>query len=130
MPTRDEHLDKARHNQRFYESLDINTTDFLDWVITGLFYCALHYIDAYLAINSIHPKRHFGSGQRIDCVDRMKEIREIRSHYRALYDDSRDARYGFYPAGMRRFTVAEVLQRRDYDLAMIRNHVLRLLGIT
>lgn len=130
MPTQDEHLDKAQHNQRFYESLDIATTDFLDWLVTGLFYCALHYVDAYLATRSIHPKKHAGPNQRNDQVDHMPEFLRIRPHYRALSDDCRDARYGFHPTGMRKFSVSEIQQLRDCDLAAIRAHVLQLLGIT
>lgn len=124
MPTQDEHLGKAQHNQRFYENLGIDTTDFLDWLVTGLFYCALHYIDAYLAVKPIHPHNH---KERNDCLNRIQELRGIREHYRALRDDCRDARYGFHPVGMREFSVPEVQQLRDYDLATIRTYVLQLL---
>jgi len=129
MPTQDEHLDKAQHNQRFYESLDIATTDFLDWLVTGLFYCALHYVDAYLATKLIHPRQHAGTNQRNDQVAHMPELRVIYRHYRALYDDCIDARYGFHPTGMRNFSVSEIQRLRDWNLATIRAHVLQLLGI-
>jgi len=130
MPLLDEHLDKASHNEQFYGQFDIDTTAFLDWVVTGLFYCALHYIDAYLATKDIHPKKHAGPNSRNDSVEHMPEFHSIWPQYRALYDDSRDARYGFHPFGMRQFSAYEVVQLRDSDLATLRTHILQLPGMT
>ena len=130
MPTRDEHVEKAHHNEHFYGSFDVAATPFRDWVVTGLFYCALRYIDAYLATKNIHPRGHTGTGQRSDHVQRMPEFQPIWPQYRALYDDCRDARYGFHPLGLRQFSESEVVNLRDGDLATLRNHVVQLSGMT
>jgi len=129
MPTRDEHLTKAEHNEAFYGSFDTTATPFLDWIVTGLFYCGLHYIDAYLATINLHPRFHGRPGQRNDCVANMSQLQPIWPHYRALKDDSEDARYGFDTLGLRYFSQAEVAAARDTDLAMVRSHILQLLGM-
>ena len=45
MPQPTEHIAQAEKNERLYDSL--LGTEFNDWAITGLFYAALHYVDAY-----------------------------------------------------------------------------------
>lgn len=56
MPLRDDHLNQAQHNLEFTESLD--PTKYSDWIATGLFYTALHYVDAFLATKGHHPGKH------------------------------------------------------------------------
>lgn len=56
MPSTDQHLTQARHNEMFRQSL--NGTSFADWIVTGIFYSAIHYIEAFLATKNLHPKNH------------------------------------------------------------------------
>jgi hypothetical protein len=49
MPADLEHLHRAEHNEESYLSFDLITTPYLDWVVNGIFYSALHYIESYLA---------------------------------------------------------------------------------
>ena len=58
MPSEQEHMDKARHNEAFVQSLGIPTTTFLDWAVTGIFYAALHYVEAFLATQRVHSPSH------------------------------------------------------------------------
>ena len=68
--------------------------------------------------------------QRNDLIEHMSELTPIWPQYRALQDDSEDARYGFYPLGMREFSDTEVIQLRDGDLATLRAYILQLPGMT
>ena len=91
MPSQQEHIEKARHNERFFSSFDVAATPFLDWVVNGIFYSALQYLDCYFANKGKHPDTH------------SERIREIwnESHlgrpffllYRPLKDDSEEGRY-------------------------------------
>ena len=99
MPSKDEHLQKARHNEDFFESFDLISTPYLDWVITAIFYTSLHYLDAFLATQGIHP----GSHSRRDTEVRLFLGTSSYLDYRALKDDSQDARYR-----TRRFSAEEV----------------------
>ncbi|MCI0455212.1 MAG: hypothetical protein L0Y68_09495 [Candidatus Dadabacteria bacterium] len=99
MPSLYEHKQKAEHNERFANSLALNSTPYLDWVVTGLFYSAIHYIDAYLAnFQGIHPYSHEDRDDKV-----LRYLRKINRDYRELKDDSKNARYN-----MRNFSVDEI----------------------
>lgn len=104
MPSRDEHLRQAQHNFEFSQSLD--SSKYSDWVATGLFYTALHYVDAFLATKWIHPGRH---DLRDEYVARIAELRLISDFYWALKNGSRNARYNTPPS----FSPAYLGQLRD-----------------
>ncbi len=95
-----DHINKARHNEAFATS--INGTKYLDWVVNGIFYSALHYTEAYLAIYDIHPDSHPVRNEFIR-EDRNLGWNFYRNMYRPLRDDSYEARYN-----MRIFTSEEV----------------------
>lgn len=85
----DEHIAKAEKNERLCDRL--LETEFGDWALTGLFYAALHYIDAYFAMESNDtPQSH---RERNGRVRRDTTLDEIRSHYLDLYVLSIQARY-------------------------------------
>lgn len=111
MPSQKEHIEKARHNERFFSSFDIKATPFLDWVVSGIFYSALHYVDSYLSIKGEHPLTH---GQRTPLIHAARPDlgRSFFRDYRSLKDDSEQGRYN-----MRVFTPDE-----------IRRHILPLLN--
>ena len=90
MPDEKEHIDKAHHNEDFFDIFDIDNTRFLDWAVTGLYYAALHYIDAYLATLGVkfisnHKQRHIEYSIALD--------RDVYSDYRTLENKSIIARY-------------------------------------
>src|SRR5208337_3068619 len=64
MASQEEHIKQAQHNESF--SLSIKETPYLDWVVTGIFYSALHYIEGYLAINDGHPDIHAVRNEMIE----------------------------------------------------------------
>lgn len=91
MPSTDEHRTRAAQNLSFAQSFDLNTTPYLDWVVTAYFYAALHLVDALLAHkDNFHPDDH---EVRRDCVKKRYYLCGIRNEYRKLKDLSEDARY-------------------------------------
>jgi hypothetical protein len=66
MLNRQQHLEKARHNERASRAWEAGA--FTDWAVTTLFYAALHGLDAYLA----------NSGCRPDRVRRSRQTRKSR----------------------------------------------------
>lgn len=110
---------QAEHNEKFVNHFDINSTIFLDWVVTGIFYSALHYIDGYLATKNLHLKGHIA---RDNYVYKVSDLRQIYGHYRTLKDDSEDARYD-----VRGFQSQEVNQLIANEFNTIKNHIIDLL---
>jgi hypothetical protein len=83
------HLRKARHNKEFLATIDVGGPRFLDWAVTVLFHCALHYVEAWF---SRKLNRHFTShGDRNQAVNRF--LVRIAGGYLRLYNRARLARY-------------------------------------
>ena len=151
MPTEQEHRDKARHNQEYFDflksrissesrraqcaldralvlleqvvaegspealaaawtsargelqsaasavrGLETEAGRFLDWVVVGVFYCALHHVDAYLARHlQAHPTIHGGLHPRTHTRNWYvcQHMASIWPDYKTLYDRCRDVRY-------------------------------------
>jgi len=152
MPTEQQHRDKARHNQEYFDflksdvsnevqkaqraldravalleeaiaddspeglraawttaggevrsaasaigGLETKAGQFLDWVLVGVFYCALHHVDAYLArAFGVHPRSHGGAqGQHPNTRNWYvcQHMASIWPDYKTLYDRCRDVRY-------------------------------------
>lgn len=87
------HTEKAKHNTEFSASL--LETKFKDWLITGSFYIALHYVDAHAIKNNIKfehlPGEETMHGLRIRYV--RKKLRDFFSKYERLFQESMNARY-------------------------------------
>lgn len=91
MPKKDEHLAQAEHNRAFWESCDLDSTPYVDWVVIGLFYESLHWIEAYLDTQGDHSGDH---GDRLRHIRRYRaDIGTIRSDYELLKTESENARY-------------------------------------
>ena len=99
------HVKKAEHNTRFIQSFDLANTPFLDWVVTGVFYAALHYIRALAAHHGgfTNISRYGEMDRLFNRLALLKRQTGLYFAYRKLKDDSRDARYE-----MRRYRTAEV----------------------
>lgn len=90
MPKLDEHLKKAQHNETFVKSFDLDSTPFIDWAITGLFYSALHYMEAYFAKQGAHSPDH---RTRDSNIHRDGNLRSLFFAYSDLKNFSVNARY-------------------------------------
>lgn len=122
MPAENIHLAQAGKNERFYKTFDLATTEFLDWAVTGLFYSALHYIDAYLAIKNYHPSKH---EFRTPLVGREAKLRIIFRDYRRLKDESEAARYR-----VKKFKRKEVEDLESKRFKRVKHHLLACLGLS
>ena len=125
MPTYRQHLAQADHNERFVSSFDVDSTQFNDWVVTGMFYAALHYVNAYLAYAGYPPSRYKSHGRREGCMARDRKLRHDTSLYDCyedLHNDSESARYY-----MKKLPPADVRQLRDVQLRTVRDAILALL---
>jgi uncharacterized protein (UPF0332 family) len=94
VPSTNEHLERSRRNVRFAESFDLETTPYLDWVVTAYFYAALHLVDALLAQkNNLHPATHQMRSEKVRTLDYLKGI---KTEYRDLKEHSENARYNLH----------------------------------
>ena len=116
MPTKEEHLKKAHHNEAFIESFEVADTPFLDWIVTAAFYAAVHYIEAYLASHDSHSQHHRA---RDSELVRDPGLKQIHSVYRQLKDDSTNARYVDL-----KFKPEEITDQVFPRLQVIRKHIL------
>ena len=93
MPNRTEHLAKAKHNEDFYLSFDIDSTLYKDWVVVGVFYTAVHFIDAHFALLNKHP---FAHSMRDEWVKNDWRLSKIWPDYRDLKEFRQKASYKTY----------------------------------
>lgn len=91
MPTPTQHKQQADHNKAFIQHLDLDTTPYLDWVVTAAFYAALHFVEWFLT-----SKGHMGCRDhklRDAYISRETDLRAIYSDYTELKYQSEGARY-------------------------------------
>ena len=119
MPTKDEHLRQARHNEQYLLTFDLATSLYLDWAITAIFYTALHYLRSLMSRLLFTNVSGYGDMDKaFDRLSLLKRNPAIYADYRQLKDDSWAARYNMW-----RPTVAEVVDLKDNELQRIRNFV-------
>jgi hypothetical protein len=119
-----EHLQQARRNEGLAQRLGIPPLRTYDWAITVLFYCILHFVDAYLLDrHNITPGGHAATWKRRQKIpgrnDDVKQyLPQIHSEYMRLYDASRWARYegAFLSPG----SVKDYQNLRDNEFASAR----------
>ncbi|MDL1970998.1 MAG: HEPN domain-containing protein [Candidatus Desulfofervidaceae bacterium] len=121
MATVQEHLKKAEHNEKFFVCLLSDKSDpFLDWVITGMFYSALHYIRALAAQHGFKNVSSYAQIDRLfSTLTMFKHNKKVYISYRRLKDFSRNARYE-----MEDFTRKEVEELEKEDFQNIKTFVL------
>lgn len=122
MPDRIAHLKKAQHNENFYLSFDVEKTPYKDWVVVGVFYTALHFIDSYFALNNKHP---FAHGMRDDWVRNDWRLSKIWLDYRDLKEYRQKASYKVYE-----FSVQEIKNDIFPLLDSIKNYLQKLASFT
>lgn len=93
MPTRQAHIDQAEHNHAFWSQTELDTTQFLDWVVVGMFYEAVHWIEAYLAQNNIHSGHHHDRSVSITSIPDLNNAPRLGADYDVLRTESEAARY-------------------------------------
>lgn len=118
MPSKEEHTEKAIKNEQFGEVLC--QTTFTDWAVTVLFYSALHYCHAILAVYAQHPESHETTGP---LVRRNPVLKKVWKEYEALRIASRNARY--YAAEI----TPEHLHNVRNDFHSLRSYIRKQLGL-
>ena len=116
MPDKNSHLKKAKHNESFYLSFDLPKTPFRDWVVTGIFYSALHLIDAYLAAKG--EPQSFSHTTRDNWIKARRELDPVWFDYRDLKEFRMKASYKCHE-----FTLAEIEKEIIPLLDSIRNAI-------
>lgn len=91
MPSENQHLIQARHNEDCVQYL-INAIRFNDWAATGIFYAAVHYVEAAFdaRLNGFHT---FSHAVREYNLSRVLPDPRSRLQYRRLKSASMLARY-------------------------------------
>ena len=90
------HISKAKRNERFYLTFDLDTAIFNEWAVVVLFYALMHYVDAVLSQDTSlsgglrDPEDHYA---RKRAVSQCHNLAPIVVDYLTLYDRSIDARY-------------------------------------
>ncbi len=115
MPLDEGLLERARHNERFLATLDLDATPYLDWAVTIAFYAALRYVDAFF-----YPQNVNSHSDRLRLVRTNPRTRPIYNSYRELYIQSRNARYE-----LTQFTPTQVRFLVVNSLGRVRAHMLR-----
>jgi hypothetical protein len=93
MPSEIVHRCQAEHNKQFLDWLDLNTTKYLDWAVTVIFYTALHFVEWLLVTkgpNGLHSDSHEARHQLMGSVS---ELKPIYPDYRELEFQSHRSRY-------------------------------------
>lgn len=91
MSTKDEHVSQAEHNRAFWDGLSPSTTTFRDWVVVGIFYEAVHWIEAFLDTKGEHSDVH---SNRMTAMRRHRtDVGSLRPDYELLKQESENARY-------------------------------------
>ena len=114
MTTSTQHVQRAKHNQKFCEQFNLDSTEFLDWVVTAYFYSALHWVEAYLIFINKRPENH---AIRNNATNTELKLTPISRAYRKLYSYGLNVRYDlveFTPERIRNEVIPKVLHIRSH----------------
>jgi hypothetical protein len=119
VPSKEQHVNKAKQNEKFCDDLDGSSQASINWKLVVLFYAGLHYVEAYLAKSmNQHTKSHT---TRDNCVSRESNLRRIRTQYNHLKFYGFNARYE-----VDQFTTSDVTDAQAY-LKEVREIIIPLL---
>jgi hypothetical protein len=96
LATFDEHINQAKRNLAFLETINHNVTDCTDWQVTVCFYTALHLINAHLSKFDMQYRKHVDvknalNPERKLSISKLPEDQYVA--YTALQMLSRRSRY-------------------------------------
>lgn len=95
MPKEGEHVNWARHDRNFWESIDLDTSPYTDWALTGMFYESLHWVESFLAKKGRQGGDHKGRrGFMLSLYS--SDLRVIYDDYDTLKQVSETVRYDCY----------------------------------
>jgi hypothetical protein len=117
-PTPYEHIAQARANEALSLRLELSEPD---WALTIMFYAALHWVSAYLALVGIFATTH---QTRSRAIYSRTELAAIRNHYFFMQDKSEGARYDCV-----HFSASDIARIRVQNFQPLRETLQRLLGV-
>jgi len=105
------HIEKAKHNENFIMQIkkidSLKKPAFPDWIVTVIFYSALHYVDSKLAIVAPHPFKHppthADRNTAVACY-----LPKISKYYFFLKNKSEYARY--FPHSEKRISYKTIIR--------------------
>lgn len=86
------HVQQWMHNRKLLSMLPETHPD---WVVTAVFYTAVHAVDATLAHLGFRVSNH---DQRFECLGKINQMKKIRELFHPLYNLSRTVRYTAQPS--------------------------------
>jgi len=90
MPGEKAHSRQAVHNREFVGFLDVDSTNYLDWVVTAIFYTSVHHLEGFLARHGFHPQNH---ADRNNAMARFASLKPVFRDYSDLHWQSEQSRY-------------------------------------
>ena len=115
MPAKDAHIAQAEHDRSFWGSFELSSTPFLDWVITGIFYEGVHWVESFLETRGEHSDNH---RQRLVAMRRNAEVRPITADLEILKQESENARYRCY-----QYTASDITSDLIPTVDRIKSHI-------
>lgn len=88
MATPAQHKSKWLHNRQFLGTI---ADEFPDWMVTVMFYAALHAVENLFAHDG--TRTHGGHTARNQTLKTVQRYRNIWRHYRPVFDAARTTRY-------------------------------------
>lgn len=93
MPTKRQHITKSQIAEDAQSALQADSKKHLDWVVVTTFYCALHWVNAFLASKN-YPEHKRNTHKKLEnAIGKDVDLHPIRENYKRLYDASKAARY-------------------------------------
>jgi hypothetical protein len=91
MATSSQHILRWKHNRELIPKIP---NDYSDWIVTVVFYTALHAVEAVLAKDGLDITSHRDRNKLLSTTGRYEYIRK---HYMQLYSLSQTTRYMVQP---------------------------------
>ncbi len=91
MPQKDEHVNWATHDRNFWTSINLDSSPFTDWAVTGMFYESLHWVEAFLDTKGLNSRDHRKRLQNMVLYN--SDLGAIQADYGKLKQDSETGRY-------------------------------------
>ena len=91
MPQKDGHINWAIHDRDFWTSIDLDSTPFTDWAVSGMFCESLHWVEAFLDTKGYHSGKHRQRNRNMLLF--APDLGAIQDDYNKLKQDSETGRY-------------------------------------
>ena len=115
MPSKLEHKTKADGNAALALSINLDSQPRIDWALIMLFYAAMHYVEAYLALQGVHLKSHTS---RDSHLGRDSKLKPIYGEYKDLKFYGYNARYEVFG-----FKASDVRDEALKGFEKIKSHI-------